>query len=349
MMKFLIITFSLLITNCLYSADTNVPSDTQKTENAQVSAQDTEKPESVEKNTKKQAKKAKKAKKTDNKVENDEVSEPQDKETLKIFENIPHEKIYTSEGRLNHPFFDLPISTEAVNSKYKSIQPGEYLEYDIYLGVTRVGAAWLFCDGIVHIGTHTAYHLLSGVRSASFVEKLYKVKDRNDSWFDTETLNSYGYYKELNEGHYFFNEWTIFDEADKRYFGKKLNRRKELSSFDGTLPLPVSDILSSMYKVRALRMKKGEKIMMDVNTKKNWQMEATVLRTEKIATIFGKKRCIVGEPKVGSEGIFVSKAGKRLFVWLTDDEDQIPVLMKAETFFGSISAKLVKREMRFQQ
>ena len=78
-------------------------------------------------------------------------------------------------------------------------------------------------------------------------------------------------------------------------------------------------------------------------------MEAGVVRNEKIATIFGKKKCIVGEPKVGEEGIFVSKTGKRLFVWLTDDDDQIPVLLKAETFFGSVSAKLTKRELRYSQ
>ena len=287
---------------------------------------------------------------TDKKNDKKEVKDTKDKEEAQEIRQLPFftsEKVFTENGTLNHPFFDLQVSTENINNKYTAIKSGEYLEYDIYLGVTRVGVAWIFCDGIVNIGTHTAYHLISGVRSASFVEKLYKVKDRNDSWFDTETLYSYGYYKELNEGHYFFNEWTIFDSENKKYFGKKLNRKKELSSFDGDLEMPVSDILSSMYKVRAMRMKKGEKILIDVNTKKNWQMEANVLRNEKIATIFGKKKCIVGEPKVGSEGIFVSKAGKRLFVWLTDDEDQIPVLMKAETFFGSISAKLTKREMRY--
>jgi hypothetical protein len=178
---------------------------------------------------------------------------------------------------------------------------------------------------------------------------IYKVHDRNDSWFDTETLNSYGYYKELNEGHYFRNEWAVFDSENHRYFGKKLNRKRELSSFEGVLEIPVSDILSAMYKVRAMKMKKGDKIFMDVNTKKNWSMEASVVRTEKIATIFGKKKCIVGEPKVGEEGIFVSKTGKRLFVWLTDDDEQIPVLLKAETFFGSVSAKLTKRELRYSQ
>lgn len=261
----------------------------------------------------------------------------------------PSEKIYTEQGLLHHPFFGMPVSTGPAKTEYSALKNGEYLEYDVYLGPTRVGSAWLFCDGIVQIGTHTAYHILSGVKSSSFVEMIYKVHDRNDSWFDTETLNSYGYYKELNEGHYFRNEWAVFDSENHRYFGKKLNRKRELSSFEGVLEIPVSDILSAMYKVRAMKMKKGDKILMDVNTKKNWSMEASVVRNEKIATIFGKKKCIVGEPKVGEEGIFVSKTGKRLFVWLTDDDDQIPVLLKAETFFGSVSAKLTKRELRYSQ
>ncbi|MBO4555720.1 MAG: DUF3108 domain-containing protein [Elusimicrobiales bacterium] len=346
-MKVFILAFSLLISSFAGFANAE-----EAAQQPSVSADAPQQEVSSGKEEKKQEESAKKDKKTSKKAKNsskNEEKEPKKEENVPKFEILPPEKVLTDEGKLNHPFFELPISTEHVNSKYPSIQLGEYLEYDIYLGVTRVGAAWIFCDGVVHIGTHTAYHLLSGVKSASFVEKIYKVHDRNDSWFDTETLYSYGYYKELNEGHYFFNEWTVFDTDNKKYFGKKLNRRKELSSFDGPLEIPVSDILSSMYKVRALRMKKGEKIMMDVNTKKNWQMEASVIRTEKIATIFGKKKCIVGEPKVGSEGIFVSKAGKRLFVWLTDDAEQIPVLMKAETFFGSISAKLVKREMRYQK
>lgn len=257
------------------------------------------------------------------------------------------EIIYTPEGLLHHPFFGLKTSTEAIKSKYTALKNGEYLEYDVYLGISRVGKAWLFCDGIVNIGTNTAYHILSGVNSVSLVEKIYKVNDRNDSWFDTENLHSYGYYKELNEGHYFRNEWAVFDNINHRYYGRKLNRKRELSYFEGALELPVSDILSAMYKVRAMRLKKGDKVFMDVNTRNNWSMEAAVVRTEKLMTIFGKRKCLVGEPKVGEEGIFVTKAGKRLFVWLTDDEEQIPVLVKAETFFGSISARLVKRELRY--
>ena len=45
----------------------------------------------------------------------------------------------------------------------------------------------------------------------------------------------------------------------------------------------------------------------------------------------------------GEEGIFVAKAGKRMLIWLTDDELKLPMMLKAEIFIGSVTAKLVRR------
>jgi hypothetical protein len=45
----------------------------------------------------------------------------------------------------------------------------------------------------------------------------------------------------------------------------------------------------------------------------------------------------------GEEGIFVAKAGKRMLVWITDDEFKLPLMLRAEIFIGSVTAKLVRR------
>ena len=60
-------------------------------------------------------------------------------------------------------------------------------------------------------------------------------------------------------------------------------------------------------------------------------------------TDFGKKKCILFEPMVGDEGLFVAKAGRRMLVWITDDELKLPMVLKAEIFIGSITARLVRR------
>jgi hypothetical protein len=42
------------------------------------------------------------------------------------------------------------------------------------------------------------------------------------------------------------------------------------------------------------------------------------------------------------DGIFNSKG--RIFIWLTDDERKIPVLMECEIALGSIKARLIEQK-----
>ncbi|MBI4667829.1 MAG: DUF3108 domain-containing protein [Elusimicrobia bacterium] len=53
----------------------------------------------------------------------------------------------------------------------------------------------------------------------------------------------------------------------------------------------------------------------------------------------GEFHCLVVEPSLRGEGIFIQK-GKSMQIWLTDDSRKIPVLVKAEVFIGSVRAEL---------
>ena len=63
---------------------------------------------------------------------------------------------------------------------------------------------------------------------------------------------------------------------------------------------------------------------------------------EKVESVLGEVPCIKVEPVLDGDGIFNSKG--RIFIWLTDDERRIPVLMECEIALGSIKAKLKKAE-----
>ena len=69
------------------------------------------------------------------------------------------------------------------------------------------------------------------------------------------------------------------------------------------------------------------------------------LRREMIEVPAGRFKTGVVEPFLRQEGIFVQK-GKRLQVWLTDDERHVPVFMRVEIIFGSISAYLLRVDNR---
>ena len=248
-----------------------------------------------------------------------------------------------AEGLLEHPYWSLPASTAAVTPAAAGLVNGETLEYDIYWGLIYVGRAYLKIEQTVDISSRPALHIVSEARSGSFINNFYKVADRNDSWMDAATLQSYGYYKKVSEGKFFFNEWLVFDAAAKRYYGRKMNKKRQVTEVEGPLEGAVNDVLSGLYRLRAMQIPKGSRVELDVNTKRNWRLTIKSGKSEKISTPYGKKKCILFEPMAGEDGIFVAKAGKRMLVWITEDELKVPMMLKAEIFIGSVTAKLVRR------
>ncbi|HNW45271.1 MAG TPA: DUF3108 domain-containing protein [Elusimicrobiales bacterium] len=265
---------------------------------------------------------------------------------LLLFAAAPPLRAGAAEKLLSHPYAALPPSTAAAAAPAAGFVKGETLEYEIYWGVINVGRSFLRIEETVNIASRPAWHLVSEAKSSSFINNFYKVDDRNESWMDVETLNSYGYYKKLSEGRHFLNEWAIFDLPAKKYYGQKINRKRELSSFDGLLEHTVNDMLSAVYRVRAMKLAPGGSYQMEVNTKKTWPLTIKTFKTEKIETPYGKRKCLLVEPMAGEESLFVAKAGKRMLIWVTQDELQLPLVLKAEIFIGSITAKLVRRDIR---
>jgi hypothetical protein len=102
----------------------------------------------------------------------------------------------------------------------------------------------------------------------------------------------------------------------------------------------VQDAFSSLYYVRTQELIPEQDILVDNHTsKKNFPLKLKVLKKEKVKVPAGEFDCVVVEPVMRAEGIF--KAKGRIWVWLTDDQYKMPVLMKTEVFFlGSISAQL---------
>jgi hypothetical protein len=97
-----------------------------------------------------------------------------------------------------------------------------------------------------------------------------------------------------------------------------------------------------MYYIRAQKnLEPGADVILDVNTKQNWPLVVHVVKKERIRVPAGTFDTVLVEPAIRHEGIFIQK-GKKLQIWLTDDEKRTPVQMKVEVFFGHISAKLVK-------
>lgn len=248
------------------------------------------------------------------------------------------EKLIDFTGRALHPYAALvpdPAARQTAPWAY------EQLKYGIYYSFVKAGTAYIRNRGLVSVDGRAAYLLQTTAFSAPVIDAVFKVRDVNQSWLDAKDFYSLGYGQSVREGSYRRDEWLSFDYAGHKYHGQ-VQKKEEPRPIEGALEIPVLDMLSSLYYVRAQKLQIGQDIVFDiVNREKQYPLVVKVLKKERVKTAAGRFDCVLVEPQIRGEGIFVSK-GKSLKVWLTDDEYKMPVKMKVEVFIGSVSAELLE-------
>ena len=216
---------------------------------------------------------------------------------------------------------------------------GEYFQFSIDWNGLNGGGSLMQVQNIQRLDGHRVYRIVSKAESNSFVSKFYKVRDRAESYVDAESLFSRRFVKHLREGSYKQDTEIRFDQdARKAVYA-------DGKTFD--VAARVHDVLSAFYYVRTLPLPDGATIVIPTHdNKKSYEMEVRVLRREKIEVPAGTFQCVVVEPLLKSEGVFRSQGS--IYVWLSDDERRIPVLVKSKVPIGSISVSLTDMRLSFQ-
>lgn len=254
--------------------------------------------------------------------------------------NPPKEILRTDDGRLTHPWYFMKVSTFTPEGK-APLWFGEELNYKISWSFITAGEATIKADKILYNGKEYAYQIETLAKSYPVIDKMFKVRDINMSWIKSDLSKSLGYWQSVREGSYKRDEWLNFDYKNNLYSMYKQNKKGELykytTPFTGT---EVFDVLSALYYVRNPKIALQDTIYFDiVNVNKQYPLKVIVHGKEKIKTKAGTFNCIVVEPMISGESIFVVK-GKSLKVWLTDDEYRLPVKLAVEVFIGSVKAEL---------
>lgn len=212
---------------------------------------------------------------------------------------------------------------------------GEKLTFSIRWGIITCGYAHMEVKEVVRLGGRDTYRIVTTARSAQFFDPFFKVRDRIESYVDSEKLYTVRYEQSNREGSYKKDTTIIYDHIHKVAYENKYK-------FDITEG--VQDVLSSLYYLRTKKLKVGKKFEFDVGTgKKNWPLEVEVIGKEKIKVPAGEFETFVVVPKLREEGIFKAKGD--LKVWLTDDERKFPVKMRSKIEIGSITAVLIKKKL----
>lgn len=205
-------------------------------------------------------------------------------------------------------------------------QSGETLTYNLtWLRV--IGGSATFTIGPV--AGEPRLRITCLAQSSAFF--FLKVRDEIESIVDRDTFSTLRYRKTLNERGRTKSEETTIDQA------KKIATRKEKEI---AVPSPVYDPFSLIYHIRTLDLSPGRIHHFSVIADgKVYLVETTVDHRESITTDAGTFACVVVEPKLRGGGIFRDE-DSRLLIWYSDDDRHVPVRIRSDVRFGTITASL---------
>jgi uncharacterized protein DUF3108 len=185
-------------------------------------------------------------------------------------------------------------------------------------------------------------HIVSTARSAAWLKIFFPVDDRIESVLvqdgQQHMLGVPRLYRErIREGNTRYQKDAHFDRQKLEVTTTDLLKKSETIQ---KVTTQTYDTLSSFYFFRTIALQTGKSTFIDIfDCKRLWNTEVQVLRREEIDTPLGHFKTVVIKPILKSEGIF-ARTGD-IYIWLTDDERRIPVLMKSKVKVGSITATLV--------
>ncbi len=227
----------------------------------------------------------------------------------------------------------------ATQKRESAFEVGEWFKFRIHYGVINAGYATLEVKDAVR-NNKKVFHAVGKGYTTGMSRFFFKVEDNYESFFDKETGNPYQFIRKIDEGGYTKNQEGFFDQATDMVTVKDYKKKTEKTF---SVPNNIQDIMSTFYYLRNHqtidRLKVGESIAIDMFfDEETTKFKLKFIGRENIETKFGFVPTMLFRPLVQSGRVF--KEEESLTVWISDDDNKLPVRIKASLAVGSIKADL---------
>ncbi|MGB5369259.1 MAG: DUF3108 domain-containing protein [Flavobacteriaceae bacterium] len=224
--------------------------------------------------------------------------------------------------------------------KDSAFKPGEWLKFRMHYGLLNASYATLHVKTDV-IDKVPVYHVVGRGRTTGFASIFFKVDDTYESYFDQKDGKPYRFIRKIDEGGYTKDVEINFDHInDKAILNDKKNKKK----YNFELKDSIQDLISAFYYLRnhydASKLVVGEsvKLKMLYDDDGVFDFKLKYLGKEVLRTKFGKVACHKFRPYVQSGRVF--KEQESLSLWVSADNNRIPIRIKADLVVGAIKADL---------
>ena len=216
---------------------------------------------------------------------------------------------------------------------------GEWFKLRIHYGMVNAGYATLEIKEAVK-NNKKVHHVVGKGWTVGMTKFFFEVDDNYESYFDKQTGKPYQFVRKIDEGGYTKNQEGFFNQDKNTILVKdyKNNTSKTFST-----PENIQDIVSTFYYLRnhpnVDKLKVGESIAVDMFfDDETYKFKLKFMGRESIDTKFGEAKALIFRPLVQSGRVF--KEEESLTVWISDDDNKIPLRIKASLAVGSLKADL---------
>ena len=234
----------------------------------------------------------------------------------------------------------LPKACSMENNTFKG---GEEITYKLYYNWNFI---WLSAGEVTFrvrdLGDQ--YHLSAVGRTYKSYEWFYKVRDYYDTYVDKETLLPSISIRNIHEGGYRLYDKVSFDRNRNVAVGLRGQTRVEAKITEYEVDNCIHDMLSIVYYFRNIdfdRMKAGSefpiKIFLD---KETYPLTVKYFGKEDRKKVKGQGRfqTQVFSPQLIAGEVF--KENDQMKVWVSADQNKVPMLIESPVSVGSVKAVL---------
>lgn len=238
-----------------------------------------------------------------------------------------------------------PVAKKASSAiKYRTInhqafKVGERLTYRLHYGFIDAGEAVMEVKSTnKKVKGRNLLHVVGTGRTLGSFNWMFKVNDRYESYIDSEGVFPWMFIRRVDEGGFKINQDYIFKQNENKV---KTQDKEEFKVTEG-----IQDMLSSFYYARTIDFKHakvGQEFAMDMFLDNEiFPFKIKYMGTEVIKTRKGKFDCIILRPLMMKGRVWETE--ESMTIWVTNDNNKIPVLMKTKIAVGSVKATLTDWE-----
>lgn len=238
-------------------------------------------------------------------------------------------------------FLFLILITTVALAQGQAFGDGEWFKFRVHYGIVTAGYATLEVNN-ANLNGKEVFHIVGEGRTTGVSRWFFNVEDYYQSYIDKKKDVPYRFIRKIDEGGYTKDLQIDFNRETK--VALVHNKERDIKEWV-TFNKDAHDMVSAFYYLRNAvdikTVKVGDTFDMDMFfDKDSYRFRLKFLGREILRTKFGKINTLIFRPYVEAGRVFKEK--ESLTVWVTDDENKIPLLIKAELAVGSLKATLTE-------